>query len=220
MPPVNRNIRLLSLMLGWVIALSALIGAATALAPLLTADQRPAWVLFGFELTVLSAGVVGIMFGRGRFSDAPGLALACVAGTVLAASALGWQGAGRQVAGVSLTPFLLARVALAAALGLAAAACVLSRAPGGKAWRLAILGAVFGVPVVVAAAALVHPAGRHAIESALGTSAGVHAAVGVAAFLVFGGLLSASVHLVVQAFEMGRVEGEPGGNDHEGRLNK
>lgn len=204
MPPVHRTIRLLALTLGILIAASALICAGLALAPLLSSGQRPAWLLFGFELVVLVAAVIAVLFGRGRFAEAPGMALACVAGTVFLGSAMGWQAAGRQLGGVSLTPFLAGRVAVSLVLGAAAAACVLSR--DRQAWRLAALGTLLALPVLGALAAVALPAGRRALENAIGPSVGLQAAVGVGAFLVLGGLLSASVHILVRAFEMGRTD--------------
>lgn len=208
MPPVNPLIRLAALIVGVAVGLSAVGGAVLALAPLLAADQRPAWLLFGFELTILVAAAIAVLFGRGRFADAPGMALACVAGTILLGSAMGWQSAGREVGGIALTPFLLARAAAAATLGLCAAACVLSRVPGGRAWRTAILGASLGAPVIAAAGLIVIPAGRRALYVALGPSPGLQTALGLVAFVVLGICLSASVHLLVRAFEMGRTDGD------------
>lgn len=206
LPPVSRPIRILTLVLSLVMGLSALAGAGLALAPLLGSDQRPAWILFGFEVVVLAGAVVGVLFGRGRFGEAPGLALACIAGTFAVASILGWQAAGRQLNGISLNPFVAIRVLVALALGTCGAWCVLSRRE--TAWRSALLGVTLGVPVVLAVAALVIRSWREAIAGHVG-SGGAAAAAAVIGFLFFGGLLSASAHFLIRAFELGRTDEEP-----------
>src|SRR5579862_2091732 len=101
-PPVAPPLRLLVLAVSFAVLLSTvLLASLSVVAPLLVRDQRPSWALFGFEVVTGVAATIGILMGRGRFADGPGLGLACVAGTILIASGLGWQGAGRQLLGVS-----------------------------------------------------------------------------------------------------------------------
>lgn len=159
--------------------------------------------MVGFETVVAVAGVLGVLIGKGRFREGPGLALACVAGTVLMASAMGWLSANRTVGGYSITPVLGLRVLAAAVIGLAGAYCVLSRDP--RAWKPAMWGFLTGVPVVLAVGAGMGGSSRRAIEGALGSMGAVGAVVGVVGLVFLGVCLCASVHLVVKAFEMGRV---------------
>src|SRR5262245_43109895 len=124
--PVPRTIRLL-VQATCLAVLASAVGSAilAGAAPLLVPDQRPSWALVGFELVVLVACVQGVLFGRGRFGQGPGLALACVGGTILVASGLGWAGSGKQLLGHSLTPLLGARLLAVAVIGICGAWCVL-----------------------------------------------------------------------------------------------
>jgi hypothetical protein len=190
------------------VLLSALGLATLSVAgPLLVKDQRPSWALFGFEVVVAVAAVLGLLFGRGRYGDGPGMALACIAGTILAASGLGWAGAGRQLLSVSLTPVLAGRILAAGTLAACGAWCVLSRHP--RSIRLAAVGAALLAPVAMGAGAFMHPTGRRIIDRALGTSSGVQAVVAVLAFFLAVGLVSAGGHLLIRAFELGRPTSGP-----------
>lgn len=209
LPPAPRLLRLTVLVISLAVLASAvLLGALAAAAPLLAAGQRPSWALFGFEVVVCVAAVLGILTGRGRFADGPGLALACVAATILVASALGWQGAGRKLLGVSLAPVLGGRALAALTIGAIGAWCVLARAPGSI--RLALIGSLLVLPVVFVAGASLHPTGQRLLEKAMGTSPGVQFLVVVASFTVVAILLSAGAHLIIRAFEMGRPDSTSG----------
>ncbi|MBX3381149.1 MAG: hypothetical protein KF805_13730 [Phycisphaeraceae bacterium] len=105
------------------------------------AEGRPPWALMGFELLTIMAGAFGLATARGRFADGPGLALACVAGTVLAASIFGYLGTTGQIGDWKLHTWLIARATTAALVGLLAAWVVLRRTPG--AWLLALRGTVY-----------------------------------------------------------------------------
>jgi hypothetical protein len=200
---------LISLLLSSAVLLSALaIGGLSVGVPLVKAGAQPAWLLFGFEVVVGVAASIGVLFGLGRFGDGPGLALACVGGTVLAASALGWLSANRQLGGHSITPLLAFRCLTAAAFGLLAGVCVLSR--DARSWRLVGWGLATGLPCLIAAGAVIRPGSRRAIEAAI-SQAGTVGTIGVVlAVLVLAVLLCASMHLLIRAFELGRPElGEP-----------
>lgn len=194
-------------MLSGLVLLSALaLGGLTVAIPYLSPGQQPVWLLFGFEVVVGVAAVLGVLFGLGRFAEGPGLALACVSGTILMGSALGWLAANRQVAGHSITPILGFRGAAALGLGLLGAVCVLSRNP--KSWRIAAWGVATGLPVLIAAAAMIRPGTRRAIEGAVGRAGTMGTVAAVVGLLILAALLCASVHLMVKAFELGRVETE------------
>jgi hypothetical protein len=197
---MTKALRLVTLVICGVVFLSALAGAGLAvLLPLMVEGQRTALALFGFEVVVAVSGVIGVLVGLGRMRGAPGMALACIGGTILLGSALGWQGAGRSLAGVSLTPFLGLRMVAAVVLLGAAAATVLGRER--RSWRPAAVGGLLGVPVVVSAAAFVHPAGRRMLETLFAESGAVLTGTAVVVVVVLAGLLAASVHLIVGAFD-------------------
>ena len=65
-------------------------------------------------------------------------------------------------------------------------------------------------PIALGAAVFLHPAGRRVVDRLLGSSPGVQAVAAVAGFIVAAGLLSAGVHLVIRAFELGRPTSGPG----------
>jgi hypothetical protein len=207
-PPVPSPIRHFALLLGILISLSALVLAlAAAFLPLLAPGERPAWMLFGFELVVLTTGVLVAFFGRGRFADGPGLALGTLAGTLVLASAFGWISTGKQLAGTSLTPLLGLRLAAGLLLAAAGTYCVLSRNP--KSWRAFAIGALCGTPAAVLAAAFLTSGGRRALMTFLSGGGMFQTALAILILIVVGGLLCASVHMLIKAFEMGRVESPP-----------
>jgi hypothetical protein len=205
MPPVPKHIRLLAFLVGIAISLSALALAIAAVTlPLLAPGERPAWMLFGFELVVLVTGILVALFGRGRFADGPGLALGTLAGTLVIASAFGWIATGRQVAGVALFPVLAFRLVSAAALAAAGAYCVLSRNP--RSWRLFAIGCLCGLPCAAAAVAFLLPAGRRSMLNFISGGGIFQTSVALILLIALGCLLCASGHLIINAFELGRTD--------------
>jgi hypothetical protein len=109
--------------------------SAWYVAALSLVQPRASWVLFGFEIVVLVAAVLGFRIGRGKHNDGPALGLLCVAGAIAVASAFGFLGSGRVLSlpslgftrDVSLKPYLFGRAAAAAILAGAAAWIVLAR---------------------------------------------------------------------------------------------
>jgi hypothetical protein len=205
-PPIPGPLRAVVMAISVIVAISAAAGAFLAVVqPSLAAGQRVSWTLMGFELVILIAAGIGVFAARGFYREGPALALACVAGTILLGSAMGWQGAGRQLVGVSLTPFLAARALASAILGAVAAWAVLSR--NGRSWRPLVLGLMCGIPVLTGCAALVVPAIRRPLETALANSPVLQLGAALLGYFAATVLLSACVHLIVRAFELGR---EPG----------
>jgi hypothetical protein len=171
------------------------------------AGPKVVWVLLGFEVVTLAAGVIGVLFALGRFREAPGLALACVAGTFFVAAVLGYVGSGRQLplaeGGIALKGMLLARLAAAMVVGGGGGGLVLAR--DRRSWGYLIKSAALGGPVLLALG--VYAASPVRVRGALDSLPGWLVAVG----LIVGGLLgivmvSASVHLLVRAFELGKLE--------------
>lgn len=205
MPPIPKPIRILCIVLCAITALSAVpLAVSAAILPRLVPDQRPALALVGFELVVLVAAVLGILIGRGRYAQAPALALACVGGTILASSALGWKSANRVLAGFSLDPVLAFR-ALAGLFMLAAAALIVlvrdKRSFKSLAKGLALL-----APVALVAAALLYGPTRSAIERALAIHTMVEIAAAVFGFLILAVLVATGGHCIIRAFEFGRLD--------------
>jgi hypothetical protein len=183
---------------------AAALAATAALAPILAPDQRVSWALFGFEVVVFVAGLLGILTGLNCFREGPGLALACIAGTIIVASGLGWQGSGRAVAGIGLTPVLGARILISFALALLGVWVVLSRSR--ESWRPAVVGGCCLLVVLAGLGAIVHPATRQAVAGGFSGSSGLSLLLVVLGFGLMCALLSAGAHLLIRAFESGRTE--------------
>lgn len=137
MYPISKPVRVTIGVVCAVIALTAVGGGIAAyLLP-----EKPAWTAVGFELVTLVTGVLGLVMAGNRFRSGPGLALACIAGTILVSSGLAYlAGGSRGQAGDGQVRMLLAsRVVLAGVLAFFAASLVLGRRQ--RAWKLAIHGA-------------------------------------------------------------------------------
>jgi hypothetical protein len=194
-----------------VVALLSAVVLASALAGMVAsvaAPDRPAWALFGFEFVTGVAGVLGVIMGWGRFREAPGMALACIAATVLVAAALGYKSLQPPVlGGVSLRPFLLGRAACAVLLAATGAYCVLSRNP--RSWPMFFKGVALAMPLAAAAGVAAVPAARALVASMVGSSLLATIVSAVAAFVVLGVLACASAHLIIRAFELGCDDHDP-----------
>lgn len=202
MYPVPGFVRKLAGTICGVLLLSAAAGVIASL----VANERPALALFGFEIVTAVASVLGLLFARGRYTDAPGLALASVGGTVFVASVLGFIGVGPEgeLGGVGMRPFLLARVAAAAGIGLLGAHCVLMRHP--KGWPTAIRAALLGLPVLAAGVGALTLYRRERLWTLLdGYPVVLQLAIVILAFIVLGTLTCISIHLAIRAFEYGRT---------------
>lgn len=207
-PPALRATRLLAGAISLLVSLSAvgLLGAAWGL------GNQPYWLLTGMELTALLAGVVGVLFASGRFAEGPGMALLCVAGTVFAASVLGWlslyrgsllvQLELRNGGAVGLSWMFAGRVVLGLVVALLASFEVVRRNPLSRGALARAAGA--GVPLAVLVAAFWF--GRTWADTQTLVPAWVIwtlAALGSIAML---GLFCATVHCLIRAHELGRPE--------------
>ncbi|MDX2147135.1 MAG: hypothetical protein SFZ23_06395 [Planctomycetota bacterium] len=184
-------------------ALSAVgVGAAAIMLPELVPGAKRAWTLAGFELIALVAAILGILFSLGRFRTAPSMALVCVAGTVFSAAVLGFVGVQGRMGETSLMPWLLTRMGLVAAIAGVAAAVALGRSR--EAIRYFLRAVLVGVPT---AAILGFVALRFGVveEFVKGLSGPVLYGGGAVVALVVGGLICASVHLLIRAFEVSAV---------------
>src|SRR5437899_6996502 len=103
-----------------VLCAAVLLSALGMMLAALFLSDKPVWVLFGFEVAISVASVLGILFARGKFQNGQGLAMACVAGTIVVGSFLGWLGTQHHLTttrgDIPLNTWLLGRLAAAAAL--------------------------------------------------------------------------------------------------------
>ena len=188
------------------VLLSALGGAVLALAqPALDPNLRASWALAGFEIVISVAAVLGILAALGKFTDGPALALACVAGTILVGSGLGWQGAGRQLMGHPLLPLLGARVVAAMIIGGVAVWSVLER--DRRSWKYAIVGGACLAGVIAIAALTVLPIGQRLIIARLSASPTGQLVAAILGMGVVIALSATAVQQLVKAFEFGRPRG-------------
>lgn len=168
---------------------------------------RPAWVLFGFEVVVAAAGVIGVGFSRRRFQEGQGLALICVAGSVFASAVLSWLGNRQGVTLIesrgqtSLLGFAAVRVGVAGLLALAAAYAVLRRSTRARAYG--IRGAVALLALAGLGTALWM--GRQQIGALAPFVAGAIKFVALTIAMV---LVCAGGHCAIRAFECGRTQPE------------
>lgn len=207
--PVPRFLLFFLGLLGVAVALSAAAMAVVAL----VVTERPVWMLFGFEVVVMLAGVFAVLFARGRHHEAQGLTLLCIAGSVFAGSVLGWLSVNGALqvknsdVPVSLKLWLLARVGCAGVYAVAAAALVLVRRRESRPFLVRAL--LTGAPLVLAAGGLA--LARTQISSLAGS---VHPVVSIFVACVLGlvGIALASIcgHCIIRAFQIGAYGDDEG----------
>jgi hypothetical protein len=200
--------KLLLLVIG-LISSAVAFSAIGTIAAFLLAGPHPVWFLFGFELVIAITAPMGMLFAMGRFQDGQGLGLACLSGTIAVGSLLGWMGADRHLitshGDISLKFWLAGRLAAAAALGAMGVWLVLSR--NQRSWYYLIRAAACGLPL--AGLLCVYVFGRGALGRAVGAIPGwITGTLGAVGAVVAIALISAGVHCLIRAFEMGRIENE------------
>ncbi len=177
----------------------------------LSSVRSGSWLQLGFELVLVVAGGFGVMTGIGHNRASHPMALACVAGSVFVAAVMAFiaspaaQGNAkpalmlRAMAGDRETIILIGLgLALAALSGL----ILLGRRPGESMWYLG-LGVLLGAPSVIGLAFVLAPSLRAKLT---GLSPMSLSAVIFVGFFIVGGLLSASLHCLIRAFEIGRID--------------
>ncbi|MHC4976463.1 MAG: hypothetical protein ACYTF7_07635 [Planctomycetota bacterium] len=203
-PP--RLILVTTLVCSIVVMLSAIAGAIGGL-------RGQDYYFAGFETVLIVCGCIGIFIGLGRFNDGPSVAIACVGGATAMCSVLGYMtiggeifvsgslfGAHGQVMGVDVFLPFLGRLGIGALLGALAGVVLLARDPR-RSMPLLIKGVVLGLPVIVVVGLWFGVGG---VRGAFG---GLHMLVqvfiGAVATVVGIGLISASGHCLIRAFEIG-----------------
>ncbi|MEZ6243546.1 MAG: hypothetical protein R3B57_10950 [Phycisphaerales bacterium] len=213
-PPPSGVILLGSKLVAALLLLSSLVGLGLAL------FGAPAVVvgMFAFELVTLVAVVFAVLAAFGRFADGWALAMACVAGTVFAASALGYidgrpnfltsPDAARVLKGL-----VVARVSLAGVVALLATLAVFSRNP--RSWRHFLIGAGLGLPVLLALAIAWKIGRPWLLTPQTGPIEILRLGVLVLGSVVLAVMFSAAVHNVIRAYEVGLDDQRPN-NDAAG----
>lgn len=197
MPKSPKLLLLASVLVGVLIVASAALRLVQG-----AAASPPYYFSIGFELLALLAGVFAVLIGRGRFANGPGLALLCVAGVVVVATAVTYS-TPRAVplydTRMLRDPLTLGRMGLAAAAAAIGALIVLSRRPR-ESIRLLLWGALWtGVAIAMASPVLFARGSLSGLNPVVTT---VGAVVG---FVVFVGFLSAGAHYIIRAFDAGRI---------------
>lgn len=169
---------------------------------------KPAWLVIGFEVVALVAAVLGLLQARARLVDAPGLALGGIALVFGPAAFLAWlsvQGrfqVGGAVDSVSITPWLAGRVAAGVLVGAMAAFLVLGRNVRSRYYL--VRSALAAAPLAIGggiALVVMRSGAAASLASMPGIVTGmILTVVGLLAVI----LVSASLHCLIRAFEMGR----------------
>lgn len=181
------------LLFGAVLASAAVLAIAGVL------NHPPAWFLIGFECVLVVTGLMGFLTAKGRYQEGFGATLAVFAVIIAVASELGYLGAGRKLLGFDLRMVLMARFAAAAVIGTLGGVAVLLRRPR-RSFPLIGRGVVFGCLCVGLAAGLWFAQARTANWNPV-----LRLTLGVVLASVCLGLLAASVHCIIRAFEFGRL---------------
>lgn len=165
--------------------------------------SKPIWILFGFEIVVAGAALIGLTWIRPKSPEAPGLGLVCLGGSIAASTFLSWL-AVRNIpmsfanAGMLLKAWLGFRIAAGALLALIGALAVLRRDERSRGYLIKAV--VCGIVFIGVAGVLATGSVRRAIFDLPGWAS---FAISSVVFLAICVTLSASVHCLVRAFECG-----------------
>lgn len=206
--PTPKPMRLLALLVGVVLGVSALPGLWLTL----MAGESVLWFSTLFELLVMGAAAICVLAGLGRFKEAWALALTCAAGTVLVTAVFAFVevranfGQDPRVARF-IMPAAAFRVGLAGLIALVASATVWTRDK--RSIGALIRAGLVTLPIAIVGIWLA--AGPTDIiftprESPLGE--GVRLILIVVGALIGIGLISAAGHLLIRAYEFGRPDSE------------
>ena len=208
-PKPSGAVRLGAIVISGVQLLSVVLGLWIAV----IASGQVLWTTVGFEFVALSAGVIGVLIGLGRFRDGFELGLLCIAGAVVVTGVFGLQyaagptlrsasqaGDAHSAAMPLLGMIVKARIGLGFLLVSLAAFAVLTKSKAS--WRALAIGLTLLLPVGVIAVWLIRFGGAGML---LGDT---ESAVGVARLIatLFGGLIlfviaSIGGHYVIKAFD-------------------
>lgn len=203
-----------AVLLGAEVVLSVLAAVAAISFAVVAFRGEHYFMLAGQGLALVAAGF-GVLAGRGRFSDGPALAPACVGGALLTAAVVG--GLETQVLSIDgeITAFggpgsraaVATHAALAALFGVLAALVVLARTPA-RSGKYLLAGALVGSPALALAVAWRLGYIARAQES-LPAVAFQLAVLGAALVVIV--LVSVAAHCIIRAFEVGVDAADPAG---------
>lgn len=196
--------------------LSVLLGIASVaiIAMNLIAGRQTEYLALSLEACGLLAGVVGWFFYRGKYSQGPGMALACVAGTFFTVAVLsGWVALRREMqlangSALNLSLLTYARVALSLAVAGLGAFEVLRR--NHKSFAYLVRAAATLGPLGLLALGMYAGRAGLAAGTLLGASWLTWTVTGLAVVLLMA-LACAGLHFVIRAFEAGRASQAGGG---------
>lgn len=170
------------------------------------------WFACGFELMVLGAAVIAVLAGIGRFRQAWGLALACAAGTILVAAVFGRvqvtaNFGPHPVYGPWIIRIFLLRLALCGTLALLASVAVFSRNP--RSWGAFARACLVLLPVAAVGVWFVAKGAPGAGANPSPGADAVRILVVCLGGLIVIALVSVGGHLIIRAFEHGRLDDAP-----------
>ncbi|GIW73514.1 MAG: hypothetical protein KatS3mg103_0036 [Phycisphaerales bacterium] len=194
--PRNPRAKYALLAIGIILILAGLAGIALAL----LGASTPLWMMLLFEPLALGAGVVVLAVAVGLQRHHQPMALATAAMCLAVAAFLSALAAQNTLGSARTMPLMAGRLALAGVLGLWSAGMVLG--PDRQAWKRVAIGTV--CLLLAGLMALVMVAGQtKPIRDALLSMGGfIASAIVLVGFVVFVGLVSAGVHLIVRTFEL------------------
>jgi hypothetical protein len=200
------------LVLRGFVALLSLIVAGSAVAGVVIAWRQGPPILIGFEAVIVMASVFSFLIGLGYFRQAPAMGVFITGGAVLVGACLGEPrlvlrflgnaGSGVPAGGVDLLPYAYARLAVAIGFFALGALLVLIQRPATSFRRLAV-GVALAVPLALMGVAFANQGIRSSILSLNGIAL---AGVIVVLMIIVLGLVAASGHAIIRAFEAGLPE--------------
>lgn len=169
--------------------------------------SKPVWILFGFEVVVAAASIVGLLWLRSARPDAPGLGLACLGGAIAACTFLSWLTVRNVPIAVPrgsamVLGWLGFRLAAGVVLAGVGALAVLGRDERSRGYLFRAVGC--GAGLAVAAGIAVSGGVRRTVLDLPGWAS---FAIATFVFILCCVLLSAAVHCAVRAFECGMRRG-------------
>lgn len=209
-PQPPKPMRMLYLLAAALCLAGGLLGCALGLLAVTgTVSAMQTGFLIAFEVLVVIAGFFGLLAGLGRLPEGPNLAIFCMAGALVIAGLLiepalmqrlrGVQASATSIAGLSLMPLAAAQLALGLLCVPLSALGTLSAGPR-QARAMFVRGLILGLPVLAGLALVAFLLTGRGRSMLAGLPPFVVALAIVLGMILLGGLLSASLHFVINAF--------------------
>lgn len=201
--PIQRLAYLGTIVLGAIVAVSALPGLWITVLGYEKWGLGPQFLIAGFEAMTLAAGITAALMGLRRRSEGYGLGILCVAGTIFVGALLGakmLQSTSEQVP--SLMGFVKFRLALM--VGLVALAGLVKLGVRPDCWRKLMLGGALLLPAAAIAGLVVTRKTGYLTNPIRQLHEIAQMVVWLALAIVLGILTIAGGHFVIRAFELTR----------------